>query len=144
MKTVIQRKPRGFTLVEMLTAAVIIGLSMSAAVSLATTLKMQEELSWRATVSNNYQEVACRLWQLGQTPADIVALMPGTAGNRPLNDCLDTTVGVSAIAASDKDGLGVLEGITTTLQMASYTSASAGAVTTAKVYRPTNRGATVP
>lgn len=144
MKTVLQTRPRGFTLVEMLTAAVIIGLSMSAAVSLATTLKMQEELSWRATVANNYQEVACRLWQIGQTPADIINLMPGTAGNRPLNDCLDTTVGVSAIAASNKNGLGVLEGITTTLQMANYTASPAGAITTTKVYRPANRGATTP
>ena len=138
------RPPQGFTLMEMLTASVIIAISMSAAASLGTTLKMQEELSWRGTVTNNYLETSCRLWQLGQTPSDIAALMPGTAGNRPLNECLDSSVSATTIASSDKDGLGVLEGLTATVQLGSYSGASTGAITSFNVYRPTTRGANSP
>ncbi len=131
----------GYTLAEILVAAVIIGVTMSAAVSLSTTLKMQEELSWRVAVACNYHENAARLWQMGQTATDVSAAMPSTSGNPFLNDILDTTATTTTQVTADKAGFGTMESAISTVQVGSFSSTpGAGAVTTLRAYRPSMRG----
>lgn len=131
----------GYTLIEVLAAAVIIGVSMSAAVSLSATMKMQEEMSWRVTITSNYQENAVRLWQLGQTPSDVLALMPSPAGNPLLNEILDTSVTTTPQPTANKSGLGVMESAISTVQVAAPGAVTGtGAVTTIYGYRPSVRG----
>lgn len=131
----------GYTLVEVLAAAVIIGVSMSAAVSLSSTMKMQEEMSWRVTVTSNYQENAVRLWQLGQTPSDVLALMPSPAGNPLLNEILDTNLTTTPQVTANKGGLGVMESAVSTVQVAAPGAVNGtGTTTTVNGYRPSMRG----
>ena len=134
------RRPHGYTLIEVLTAAVILGVSLSAAVSMSTTMMMQEELSLRVTQSLNYQENAARLWQLGLNPFQVAALMPGTNGNPVLTRALVTTGNTNALGAADADGIGALESATHTIQVNNFDSSpGTGAVSTVTVYRPTIR-----
>lgn len=131
----------GYTLIEVLTAAVIIGVAVSASVSMSATMSLQEELSWRVSVAMNYQENASRLWQLGLTQTDINAVMPNTAGNPFLNEILDTT-GVNTITGPtvDASGMGVMESAASAVQVANFNSGDAGSMTTFNLYRNVTRG----
>lgn len=134
------RKPRGYTLIEVLTAAVIVGLAVSAAVSMSTTLVLQEELSWRTTVALNYQENAAKLWQLGLTPFEVNSLMPSTAGNPLLNSILANTGSVTELGTVDSDGLGTLDQATHNLTVNNIgSSPTGGSSPTITVVRPSTR-----
>jgi prepilin-type N-terminal cleavage/methylation domain-containing protein len=128
-----------YTLIEVLVAASLIGVAMTAAVSMSTTMMLQEELSWRVAVAMNYQENACRVWQLGLTPAEVTAVMPGTAGHPFLNEILETTASTTTLATANQGGLGVMEGATNSLQVANYANGPAGSTTTVQLYRQTTR-----
>ncbi len=131
---------RGYTLIEVLTSAVIIGLAISAAVSMASTMVLQEELSWRTTVALNYQENSAKLWQLGLTPFEVSSLMPDKKGNPSLDSALATTGITSELGTVDADGIGGLEVATHSIQTNNIgSSATAGAATTIDIFRPTTR-----
>jgi Tfp pilus assembly protein PilV len=129
----------GYTLVEVLTAAVILSTSISAAVSLASTLRLQQELSWRVAVAINYQETASRLWQMGQTHQDILDMMPGTNGNPKLDEALNSPAVTDLLGPAEQDNLATLEGASTTVQVSGIPNASSGGITTFRVYRPSVR-----
>jgi prepilin-type N-terminal cleavage/methylation domain-containing protein len=82
------RRAQGFTLIEVLAAAAIISIGMTAMVSLSATLMLQEELANRVSISRNYQENTVRLWQLGLSTVQITALMPSLAQNALLQQAL--------------------------------------------------------
>lgn len=130
----------GYTLIEVLTAAIIVGVGMTAAVSMSSTMMMQEELSWRVAVAMNYQENSCRLWQLGLSPAEVTAVMPSTAGHPFLNEILDTTATMTNLGYADHSTIGVMQGLSNKVQVANFASADEGSNTEAKIYRPQTTG----
>jgi prepilin-type N-terminal cleavage/methylation domain-containing protein len=138
---------RAHTLIEVLTAAVIVGVGVSAAVSMATTMTLQQELSWRVSVALNYQENACRLWQLGLGPNDITAVMPDTKGNPFLNEVLDeiqvnkTTITSTSVIANNST-LGTMENATNATQVANFSNGPAGSTTTFNLFRNVTRSST--
>jgi prepilin-type N-terminal cleavage/methylation domain-containing protein len=139
------RRRSGYTLIEVMTAAVVIGAGVTAAVSMSSTLMMQEDIAWRGTVAVNYQENCCRLWQLGLSPAETTAVMPSTAGNPLLNEILytsdntDPLVPMSNLGFANQSGMGVMQGLSTSMQTQQI-AADAGSNNTINVYRPTTTG----
>jgi prepilin-type N-terminal cleavage/methylation domain-containing protein len=79
---------RGYSLIELLAAGAVMAVGVTAAVSLAGSLMLQEEFAWRVAVTRNYQENMARLWQLGLTPAEITRLMPDQRANPVLGQVL--------------------------------------------------------
>lgn len=137
---------RAYTLIEVLTAAVIVGVGVSAAVSMSATMTLQQELSWRVSVALNYQENACRLWQLGLGPSDITATLPGTAGNPFLGEVLkivaNKTTITSDYATANNSTLGSMENATNATQVANFSSGEAGSTTTFNLFRNVTRSST--
>jgi prepilin-type N-terminal cleavage/methylation domain-containing protein len=130
----------GYTLIEVLTAAIIVGVGMTAAVSMSSTMMMQEELSWRVAVAMNYQENSCRLWQLGLSPSEVTAVMPSTSGHPFLGEILDSTAVMTNLGYADHSTLGVMQGLSNKVQVANYAGADAGSNTEVKIYRPQTTG----
>jgi hypothetical protein len=83
-----RRRPRGYSLIEVLSAGAIVALGATAAASLAGSLGHQEEYTRRAAVVRNYQENMVQLWQLGLSPLEVASLMPDPSGNRSLRGAL--------------------------------------------------------
>lgn len=121
-------------------AASLIGVATTAAVSMSSTMMLQEELSWRVAVAMNYQENACRLWQLGLAHSEIIQIMPDTKGHPFLGDILDSTAATTNTGVFNQSGLAVMEGGSNSLQVANYSFGPAGSTTTVQLYRPTTRG----
>jgi len=136
------RRLAAYTLIEVLVAATIIGVAVSASVSMSATMNLQEELSWRISVALNYQENACRLWQFGLNPADITAVMPGTAGNPFLNEVLETGAITSASVVGNSSTLGVMENVANATQVANFANGPDGSTTTFSLYRNVTRSST--
>lgn len=85
---------RGYTLIEVMAAAAVISTGMAAAVSLTSSLMLQEELAWRTAVTRNYQENMARLWQLGlsytgKDATNVGAVMPSQQYSPKLNEALN-------------------------------------------------------
>ena len=134
------RKPRGYTLIEVLSAAVIIGIAVSASVSMSSTMVLQEELSWRMTVALNYQENAAKLWQLGLSPFEVDSLMPSTPGNPILGSILADTGTTTEIGEVDPDLVGNMEQANHNLTINNVGSSPlGGASPTITIVRPVNR-----
>jgi len=139
MKRLLQR---GYSLVEVLTSTVVIGIGMTAAVSMSSTAMLQEEMSWRVNVGMNYQENAVRLWQLGLDRTDILEILPT---NPALNDImintparipitLGNTAEVSSLLAS------LLERSATSITLKNYSNAlTDGSTVITDAYRPRTR-----
>lgn len=129
-----------YTLIEVLVAASLIGVAMTAAVSMSSTMMLQEELSWRVAIAMNYQENACRVWQLGLAPDKVAELMPDTKGHIFLNEILDSAAVTTPLATANQGGFGVMDSASNALQVANYANGPAGSITTIKLFRPTTRG----
>lgn len=147
IRTIVTHPRSGYTLIEVLTAAIIVGVGMTAAVSMSSTMMMQEELSWRVAVAMNYQENSCRLWQLGLSPNEVRAVMPGVNGNPFLNEILDDSgapddhlVVMTNLGYADHSTIGVMQGLSNKVQVANFVGADAGSNTEAKIYRPQTTG----
>lgn len=67
---------RGYSLVEVLVAAAIVAVGLTAAAVLAATLMQQQELNAATLRAANVQEQAVKLYRLDLTPGDIVSLLP--------------------------------------------------------------------
>ncbi len=65
-----------YSLIEVLIAAAILVIGISAAAILANALLVQEESNGFALRAFNTQEQAARLWQLGLSPATITNILP--------------------------------------------------------------------
>ncbi len=106
------RPRRGYTLIEVLAASAVIAVSMAAATSLAASMVFQEELAWRTAITRNYQENMARLWQLGLSPANILAVMPTQNDSTLLNEAINLTPVVTETNMVSPDGLGKLQAAT--------------------------------
>lgn len=76
----------GYTLLEVLVAAVIITIAVSAAAALALATIAQEEMNNRISRCLNLHEQAVRLYQLGLEPDTVAAILPpdpAVADNQP-------------------------------------------------------------
>lgn len=89
IKTHLRRQlSSGYTLIEVLVATAVVTVSMAAAISLSSSMVIQEELAWRTAITRNYQENMARLWQLGLSPAGITAIMPTQANSDKLQEAI--------------------------------------------------------
>lgn len=136
---------RAYTLIEVLAAASVIAVGMAAAVTLSSTLMIQEELSWRVAVVRNYQENMARLWQLGvgngPLAADVKALMPDSASNDLLDSCFSVSPTINAVGTTNPAGLGNMQRavVTATVNISldgDLRVKTAGASSTFYIYRP--------
>jgi prepilin-type N-terminal cleavage/methylation domain-containing protein len=130
---------RGYSLIEVLASTVVIGIGMTAAVTMSSTMIVQEEMSWRVNIGVNYQENAVRLWQLGLDRADILRVLPT---NPMLNDILiNTTAGIPVTLGNTAEVsslmASLLENAATSSTLRNYASAATdGATVITDAYRP--------
>lgn len=141
-----RRLKQAYTLIEVLAAASVIAVGMAAAVTLSSTLMIQEELAWRVAVVRNYQENMARVWQMGigngPLAADVRALMPDPASNDLLAVCFTVNPTINAIGTTNPSGLGSMEraivSATVNISLDSDPRVKeAGTASTFYVYRPT-------
>jgi type II secretory pathway pseudopilin PulG len=66
----------GYSLVDTLVAATILGIAVSAACSLTLGMNTQEEISWRVSRGTALLENATALYGLGLEPATVLSLLP--------------------------------------------------------------------
>lgn len=134
-----------YTLIEVLAAASVIAVGMAAAVTLSSTLMIQEELAWRVAVVRNYQENMARLWQLGigngPLAADVRALMPDPSTNDILAVCFTVNPTINAIGTTNPSDLGIMEraivSATVNISLDSDRRVkTAGSASTFYIYRP--------
>lgn len=72
---------RGYSLVEVLMAAAVIAIAVTAAAAIINTLMRQDEVNTASRQGANLQEQAIVLYRLGVAPTDILALLPATCTN---------------------------------------------------------------
>ena len=89
----------GYSLIEVLVAAGILTIGVAAAARLSLIMVTQEEISQRISVTLSHQETAMRLYQLGLSPAEALALLPDEpqAGSLTFSLTGTTTVGGAGI-----------------------------------------------
>lgn len=66
----------GYSLVDTLIAATILGIALSAACSLTLGMSTQEEIGWRVSRGTALLDGACALYGLGLTTAQAAAVLP--------------------------------------------------------------------
>jgi prepilin-type N-terminal cleavage/methylation domain-containing protein len=77
-------KRSGYSLVEVVLAAAILAVGLSAAAALVNTLVIQQERNTSAVRAANLQEQSVMLYRLGVTnPAMLYALLPEPTGSSP-------------------------------------------------------------
>lgn len=133
------RRTHAYTLIEVLAAAAVIAVGMTAAVSLSGSLMLQEELSFRVAATRNYQENMARLWQLGLSPSDVVSLMPSQKDNALLNQMISGTPTLIELGNTNPGGLGSLQAAAVTAAVNRSQNPSSevqGSSQTLSVYRP--------
>lgn len=127
-----------YTLIEVLAAAAIISVSATAMVSLSATLMLQEELAGRVSVARNYQETMTRLWQLGLSPVQVVALMPTQQQNPALQQAVFGTPTIIETGLVTVNNVAMEAALCTAVVNASQdpSTESAGASFALTAYRP--------
>jgi prepilin-type N-terminal cleavage/methylation domain-containing protein len=91
----VRKAPCGYSLIEVLVAAVIVAMGIAAAAVLAMTMVSQQETSAKVVRALNYQEQACRLFQLDVAPAEIIKILPTESSVTSL------TFGVTDVTVTD-------------------------------------------
>ncbi|MEQ1749960.1 MAG: prepilin-type N-terminal cleavage/methylation domain-containing protein [Prosthecobacter sp.] len=109
MKIFPHRLRAAYTLIEVLAASAVVAVGMSAAVSLSSTLMLQEELTWRVAVVRNYQENMARLWLLGIRDRDVLNFMPDQGSNAVLNQIIFGKPSITFSGTTNPTGLGSME-----------------------------------
>ncbi|MEM7145501.1 MAG: type II secretion system protein [Verrucomicrobiota bacterium] len=106
MKTqVIERsaaRKAGYTLIEVMVAAGLLLIGISAASSLTLTMTGQEEINRAVSRTANLQENYIKAYHLGLTPAEITAVMPPEPSLASLNaaEATPTIPGVGAMESA--------------------------------------------
>lgn len=78
------RRVCGYTLAEVLVASALLGLAIGGATALTATMNSQHVAAESLSLAFNFQDNAARLWQLGLTDAEALALLPDTRDNSDL------------------------------------------------------------
>ena len=148
MKTpqIIQRSKKGYSFAEVLVASSLLGLAIGGAVALSATLNTQFVTAQTFTVAQNYQENAAQLWQLGLTPAEVLAVMPHVSDNPDLQSAIvptgtgignQFTFGTSGTTTL-ANSMGTLESISNTITVRNPTGTT-NRTLTLQVHRPSIR-----
>lgn len=104
------KQPAGFTILEVLVAAIILAIAVSTAAVLALATVSQEEVNHRIARCLNLHEQAARLYQLGLNPAEIRSILPADPAiltNQPV---------FTSMALSPINNLGTVEYMQSTLE----------------------------
>jgi Tfp pilus assembly protein PilV len=137
---------RGYSFVEVLMASALLGLSIGGAISLSATMNVQHASASAGTIAQNFQDNAARLWQLGMSPTETLAVLPHVADNARLQDAIVPTgtgagvqisfgtAGITTLA----DSMGTLENVPCTVTIRNPVG-GADRTNTVQVYRPTIR-----
>ncbi len=143
----IHKRKNGYSFAEVLVASSLLGLAIGGAVALSATLNTQFVAAQTYTVAQNYQENAAQLWQLGLSPAEVLAVMPHVTDNYDLqaaivptgtgtgNQVTFGTAGTTTLANS----MGTLESITNTITVRNPVSTEANRTLTMQLHRPSIR-----
>lgn len=128
----------GYTLIEVLAAASIISVGTTVAVSLSSSIMLQEELAFRVAVTRNYQENMIRLWQLGLSSVQVTALMPAQNQNPALQTAIHGTPSLVETGVATISGTSVESAVCTAVVNVSQDPRSEipGASLTITAYRP--------
>jgi prepilin-type N-terminal cleavage/methylation domain-containing protein len=134
---------RGYTLVEVLLASALLGLAMGGAVSLTSTMNVQNDTAKRNAVALNYQECAARLWQLGLSATECDSILPKVQNNQRLGDALVPSSGNSVTwsavsSVSMPNSMGALEKIDNTVTICNPVG-GANRTSVVSAYRPSIR-----
>jgi len=73
-------RTKGYSLIEVVVAAAVVAVGLTAAAVLASTLMQQEEVNAAALRAANLQEQAITLYRLGISPGQIAFLLPEPSG----------------------------------------------------------------
>lgn len=92
----------GYTLIEVMVAAGLLLIGISAASSLTLTMATQEEINRAVARASNLQENYIRVYQLGLSPAEIAVLMPPEPSLASVNtvEATPTVVGVGPMESA--------------------------------------------
>ncbi|HCN30983.1 MAG TPA: hypothetical protein DIT64_20165 [Verrucomicrobiales bacterium] len=105
----------GYTLIEVLAAAAVTAIGMSAAISLTSALMLQEELAHRVAITRNYQENMARVWQLGLSAfgtggqASVASVMPTVNDSPMLSDAVTGVPTIIETGTVNPSGLGAMQ-----------------------------------
>ncbi len=135
-----QQARRAYTLIEVLAAGAVIAIGMTAAVSLSSTLMLQEEFAWRVAVTRNYQENMARLWQLGLSPTEVTAIMPAQSDNPLLNQIINGSPVLVETGTTNPSSMGAMQAAAVTAAVnisQDPTTETQGSSLTLNIYRPT-------
>jgi hypothetical protein len=137
------RRHCGYTFVEVLFAAAILGLAIGGATRLVGTLYIEEETAYNQAVALNMQENASRLWQLGLSPTQVLGVLPSVLDNNNLAAVLQPDSSNNSVTwGTDNNvtlanSMGTLDNNSCTVTM-NFIHSTAQAVTV-QIYRPTIR-----
>lgn len=88
------RRTCGYTFAEVLVASALLGLAIGGAVSLTATMNTQHASAISQSVAYNYHDNGARLWQLGLSNTEALAVLPDVRDNSDLeNVIVPTTTG---------------------------------------------------
>ena len=146
MKTTNPGRARGYTILEVLVASAMVGVVIGGAVSLAGTMNLQGEAAEVTAMAINYQDNAARLWQLGLTPAEVLAVLPHTTNNSALESSIvpyGTAPGTQVSFTGEStttlaNTMGTLEDVTCSITIRNPISTSHQALAV-ELYRPSIR-----
>ncbi|WP_009958385.1 hypothetical protein [Verrucomicrobium spinosum] len=146
MKPSFQSRPGGYTILEVLVASAMVGVVIGGAVALAGTMNLQVETAEVTAVAINYHDNASRLWQLGLTPSEVLAVLPHVTNNRMLESAIvpsGTAPGIQVSFTGEgtttlANSMGTLEDVTCTVTIRNPVS-TAHQTLSSEVYRPSIR-----
>ena len=135
-------KCAGYSLIEVMIAASIVAVGLTAATVLVGTLMTQQEVNAVSLRAANLQEQAIRLYRLDMPPAEIVALLPEATlqGSVPTGGKYAIDFGASETNTFEVNGSQVtVEVVPCTLIYPNPASNSGAVTNTVSVVRPTIR-----
>ncbi len=133
---------RGFSLVEVMVAAAIIVVGLTAGAVLASTLMVQQELNAASLRAANLQEQAVRLYRMDLAPSVIIALLPEqcSASGSPAPGAYTLSFSRPASTSVTVDGSAVaLEQTGSSLVYCSPNQAGIYLTNTVTILRPSTR-----
>jgi hypothetical protein len=137
---------RGYSFAEVLVASSLLGLAIGGAISLSATMNVQQASASAGTLAQNFQDNAARLWQLGMSPTETLAVLPHVADNSRLKDALvptgtgagDQVAFGTSSTTTLANNMGTLESVSCTVTIRNPVGGTNRA-NTVQVYRPTIR-----
>lgn len=134
---------RGYTLVESLLAAAMLGAMIGGSVAMVGTMNLSERTAYSGTVALNTQTCAARLWQFGLTPTEVLSVLPCVTNNEFLEAAIvpsgvNTVSFGTATTTTLSNSMGSLENISCSVVIEDPQGVN-NRTNTVQVYRPVLR-----